>query len=51
MNKVFIINGHQYYPFTEGKLYGELVEKAAEIFKGKGYEVKRRFEAHMNHYF
>ena len=40
MKKVFIINGHQYYPFAEGKLNGTLVEKATEFFKSKGYEVK-----------
>ncbi len=40
MRKVFIINGHQYYPFAEGKLNGTLAEKAAEFFKGIGYEVK-----------
>ena len=40
MKKVFIINGHQYYPFAEGKLNGTLVEKATEILKSKGYELK-----------
>ncbi|MEL7124148.1 MAG: NAD(P)H-dependent oxidoreductase [Bacteroidota bacterium] len=40
MKKVFIINGHQYYPFAEGKLNATLVEKATEIFKSNGYEVK-----------
>lgn len=40
MKKVFIINGHQYYPFAEGKLNGSLAEKAAEFLKNKGYEVK-----------
>ena len=40
MKKVFIINGHQYYPFAEGKLNGTLVEKATAFFKSNGYEVK-----------
>ncbi len=40
MKKVFIINGHQYYPFAEGKLNGTLVDKATKILEGKGYEVK-----------
>ncbi len=40
MKNIFIINGHQYYPFAEGKLNATLVEKATEIFQQKGYEVK-----------
>lgn len=40
MKKIFIINGHQYYPFAEGKLNKSLVKQAIEIFEGKGYEVK-----------
>ena len=40
MKKIFIINGHQYYPFAEGKLNRSLVEKAMETFEAKGYEVK-----------
>ncbi len=40
MKKAFIINGHQYYPFSEGKLNAALVEKATGILEHKGYEVK-----------
>ena len=40
MKKIFIINGHQYYPFAEGKLNGTLVEKAKTFFESKGYEIK-----------
>ncbi len=40
MQNIFIINGHQYYPFAEGKLNGALVDKAIEHFRGKGYELK-----------
>ena len=41
MKKAFIINGHQYYPFAEGKLNQTLVDKAAEILIAKGYEIKQ----------
>lgn len=40
MKNVFIINGHQYYPFAEGKLNGTLVEKASEILTKKGYNIR-----------
>lgn len=40
MKKIFIINGHQYYPFAEGKLNGTLVEKATQFFQEKGYEIR-----------
>lgn len=40
MKKVFIINGHQQYPFSEGKLNASLVEKATEILDAQGFEVK-----------
>lgn len=40
MKKVFIINGHQYYPFAEGKLNSSLIEKAIKFFQDKGYEIK-----------
>ena len=36
MKKAFIINGHQYYPFAEGKLNQTLVATAAEILTAKG---------------
>ena len=41
MKKIFVINGHQYYPFAEGKLNKTFEEKAAEIFKKEGYEIKK----------
>jgi len=41
MKKIFVINGHQYYPFAEGKLNQTLTEKAISIFKEKGYEVQQ----------
>jgi modulator of drug activity B len=31
MKNVFIINGHQYYPFAEGKLNKALIDKASRI--------------------
>ncbi|CAM1374494.1 NAD(P)H-dependent oxidoreductase [Tenacibaculum xiamenense] len=40
MKKVLIINGHQYYPFAEGKLNGSLVEKASTAFTNAGYQIK-----------
>ena len=40
MKNIFIINGHQYYPFAEGKLNAALVEKASAIFQNKGYAVR-----------
>ncbi|PWJ39167.1 NAD(P)H-dependent oxidoreductase [Sediminitomix flava] len=40
MKKVLIINGHQYYPFSEGKLSNTLVDNAKAFLEGKGYEVK-----------
>ena len=38
--KIFMINGHQYYPFAEGKLNQALFEKMQNLFKDKGFEVK-----------
>ncbi|WNC67039.1 NAD(P)H-dependent oxidoreductase [Thalassotalea nanhaiensis] len=40
MNNVLIINAHQYYPFSEGKLNAELVERAQIILAGKGYNTR-----------
>ena len=40
MNKVLLINGHQYYPFAEGHLNKALFKKAYSFFKSKNYEVK-----------
>lgn len=40
MKHVLIINGHQKYPFSEGKLNASLVEKAEQFFIDRDYEVK-----------
>lgn len=38
--KVLIINAHQYYPFSEGKLNAALVDKAVTMLEGKGYHTR-----------
>lgn len=40
MKRALIINGHQYYPFAEGKLNATLVKRATEILKNKGWRIK-----------
>lgn len=40
MKNVLIINAHQYYPFSEGKLNNALVEKAQAYLDEKSYEVQ-----------
>ena len=40
MKHIFIINGHQKYPFSEGKLNQSLVDKAKAHFESNGYAVK-----------
>ena len=40
MKKVLIINAHQPYPFSEGKLNKSLIDKMDAQLKAKGYEVK-----------
>ena len=40
MKNVFIINAHETYPFSEGKLNATLVEKARTSLTQKGYDVK-----------
>ncbi len=40
MKKIFHINAHQPYPFSEGKLNAALSEKAKAHFQANGYEVK-----------
>lgn len=40
MNKAFIINTHEQYPFSEGKLSRTLTEKAQQLLEEKAYEVK-----------
>jgi modulator of drug activity B len=39
MPNTFIINAHEYYPFSEGRLNKTLVEKAVEILSDKGRPV------------
>lgn len=38
MKNIFIINAHQKYPFSEGKLNRTLVKLAQEYLQGSGYE-------------
>ena len=40
MSNILIINGHQYYPFSEGKLNATLVDKAVSIFQSKGHSTR-----------
>ncbi len=40
MKNIFIINGHQEYPFSEGRLNASLVDKAKVHFSYKGCEIK-----------
>jgi len=40
MSNVLIINAHQYYPFSEGKLNATLVDKAVTLLEGKGHSVR-----------
>lgn len=40
MKKVFVINGHQYYPFAEGKLNKTLIEKATQLLGDAQFEIK-----------
>ncbi len=37
---IFIINAHEYYPFSEGKLNAALVDRASSILSDKGYAVQ-----------
>ena len=40
MSNILIINGHEYYPFSEGKLNATLVENAANFFTAKGHQTR-----------
>ena len=40
MQRVLILNGHQPYPFAEGRLNASLVERARRFFEASGAEVK-----------
>lgn len=41
MKKVFIINGHQKYPFSKGRLNASFVERASQFFANRGFEVQQ----------
>ena len=41
MPNVFILNGHQKYPFSAGKLNATLTEKATNFFTNQGYTVRK----------
>ena len=41
MSKVFIINGHQPYPFAKGELNAALVERAEDHLAAAGHEVRQ----------
>ena len=40
MKKILVINGHQYYPFAEGKLNSSLIERVTQIMEEQEYEIK-----------
>ncbi|KZN64707.1 flavodoxin [Pseudoalteromonas luteoviolacea CPMOR-1] len=40
MSNILIINGHQYYPFSEGKLNATLVDTASTLFQNKGHQTR-----------
>ncbi|KZN30413.1 flavodoxin [Pseudoalteromonas luteoviolacea S2607] len=40
MSNVLIINGHHYYPFSEGKLNATLVDHARMMFEHQGHRVR-----------
>ena len=40
MTKVFIINGHQPYPFAPGALNASFVRRALEVLEGQGHELR-----------
>lgn len=41
MNKAFILNAHQYYDFSTGKLNEEIIHRMEANLKSKGYEIRR----------
>lgn len=40
MSNIFIINAHEYYPVSEGRLNQTLVQNAREILQDKGHQVR-----------
>lgn len=41
MKNIFLINAHEAYPFSEGKLNQSLLEKAQSILQNKGYSLRK----------
>jgi modulator of drug activity B len=40
MTNVLLINAHQYYPFSEGRLNASLTERARQVLSAKGHETR-----------
>jgi modulator of drug activity B len=40
MSNILIINAHQSYPFSEGRLNATLVEKAQQHLSTKGHQIR-----------
>ncbi len=40
MSQIFILNGHQPYPFAKGELNAAFAERAASYLRGLGHEVR-----------
>lgn len=40
ISNILIINGHHYYPFSEGKLNATLVEKTKKMLTTKGHTTR-----------
>lgn len=40
MKNIFLINAHEYYPISEGKLNQALVDRARKYFEENGYQVR-----------
>lgn len=41
MKNIFIINGHQKYPFSPGGLNASLTERAEQFFSSQGFEIQK----------
>ncbi len=41
MKNIFLINAHEVYPFSEGKLNQSLIQKAQDILGNKGYSLRK----------
>jgi modulator of drug activity B len=40
MSQVLIINGHQFYPFSKGRLNATLVDQAVKLLEAKGHSTR-----------